>query len=346
MKKRVLILSFIAAAALTSSAAAYANVEYLCADWGPAMKLPSKLGDKPQISDTDEEIYFLKQVTAGKNVSIYLCKMKPDGTGKTEIKQLWRNPNYPIDTQGGEGTWMDVNARTHKIVLSILFAGSDVTGLWTMSLDGSEFKQIFKPEWGEHLVGVDHASWTPDGQSIVFEERMRGMHPERFNIAICDSDGKKVKRLFEATDTIEYRQPSVSPDDKQIAFSRYPNGYPGGRHIWLANIDGSDARPLPNPDDKRNTHGGDYPAWSPDGKKIYAVGAGVIEVSTGNTLLRKSPRSINADGKTIEQYSSVVMPHWGKRGLLCSGWGGGITVVDDGFNIQQILASSGEVALK
>jgi len=49
--------------------------------------------------------------------------MKPDGGDKTEIKELWKNPNYPIDTQG-QSTWMDVNERTRKIALAITYAGA------------------------------------------------------------------------------------------------------------------------------------------------------------------------------------------------------------------------------
>ena len=101
-----------------ASAQEFKNIEYLCADWCPAMKLPAKKDQQPQFSDAEEEIYFLKQVGSftrrqhlipnpfsgsktediGHGISIYLCKMKPDGSDKTEIKELWKNPNYPIDT--------------------------------------------------------------------------------------------------------------------------------------------------------------------------------------------------------------------------------------------------------
>jgi len=130
MKKRVLLLSLIAAAALTSSAAECANIEYLCCAWGPAMTLPTKAGEKPQFDDSQEEVYFLKQV-AGQGVGIYLCKMKADGSAKTEIKELWRDPNYPIDTQDCT-TWMDVCVKTHQVAVTVTYAGSDITGLWTM----------------------------------------------------------------------------------------------------------------------------------------------------------------------------------------------------------------------
>jgi dipeptidyl aminopeptidase/acylaminoacyl peptidase len=355
MKKRVLLLSFIAAAALTSSAAEFANVEYLCADWGPAMTLPSKPGDKPQFSDMDEEIYFLKQVTARGKVGIYLCKMKPDGSDKTEIKELWKDPNYPIETDT-QSTWMNVNGRTGKIAVSVLFAGSDITGLWTVNLDGNYLRRAITPTLIDgRLQAIDSPSWTPDGQWIVFGESLRGVGHSR--IAKCDANGKNVVYL---TDGLGDSQPRISPDGTEIVYVHNPMKRLGtttsgdemwvAATLWLTSPDGSNKREIPNPEAKPSwpTKGisGAYPAWSPDGTKIYAVSAGIIKVVTGTTLLRKSPRSINPEGKTVEQYSNVVMPHWGKQGLLCSGWGGGITVVDDQFETQRILASSGKAAMK
>jgi WD40-like Beta Propeller Repeat len=339
---------------LTTSAFAqeFKNVAYLCADWGPAMTLSTKPSDKPQFDDTQEEVYFLKQVNSftrkkllladpfsgnktediGHGISIYLCKMKANGGQKTEIKVLWKNPNYPIDTQGAS-TWMDVNEKTHKIVVSVLFGGSDLTGLWTMNMDGSDLKQIVKPEWGERLTGVDHPSWTPDGRQIVFEERLRGVHPNRFNIAICDADGGRFKRLLESTDKIEYRQPSVSPDGKIFAFSRSPNGYPGGRYIWLANIDGSEPHPLVEA--KRVTDGwGDYPAWSPDGKHLYALGAGILDVETGRVLNDHRPK---LNGKPW----AAEYVHWGTAGLLGSATSFRITLTDSNLVQVQLLCASG-----
>ncbi len=142
--------------ALPVTAKEFANIEYLCADWGPAMTLPSKPGEKPHFDDSQEEVYFLKQLGTfsrglmgtGEHhgINIYLCKMKPDGSGKTEIRELWRNPNYSIDTQD-KSTWMNVCVKTHQIALTVTFAGSDITGLWTMNLDGERFE-------ADHYAGL------------------------------------------------------------------------------------------------------------------------------------------------------------------------------------------------
>jgi Tol biopolymer transport system component len=353
------------------SAQEFCNVEYLCADWGPAMTLPAKPGEKPQFSETEEEIYFLQQVGCftrrklptrdvlsgreyedeGRGINIYLCKMKADGTGKTEIKELWRNVTYPIDTQG-QSSWLDVNEKTRKIALAIAYAGSDLTGLWTMNLDGSDLKQIITPEWTDrYLQTINKPSWTPDGRWIVFEEELRGTNPNQHRIAKCDAEGKHLQRL---TDGPKDQQPSVSPDGTTIVYVHDPRKNLGKNHfgqtmwvaktLWLMDLDGRNKREIPNPEAKPEWPAqgisGSWPAWSPDGKRIYAAGAGVIDVTTGRRLLRKGPRLISEMGDVVEEHSTVVMSHWGRKGLVCSGWGVGITVVDEKFDLQRAVATS------
>jgi hypothetical protein len=108
LSKGLLLIGLLILLSATAQAQEFANIEYLCCDWGPAMKLATKEGEKPQFNYTGEEIYFLKQVGSfsrkklakpglfgettqdtGKGLSVYLCKMKADGSGKTEIKELW-----------------------------------------------------------------------------------------------------------------------------------------------------------------------------------------------------------------------------------------------------------------
>ncbi len=329
------------------------QIKYLCADWGPALTLPTKPGDQPKYSETEEEVYFLKQVhvltppgllrDAKSTTSLYLCKMKPDGSAKTAIKELWHNVAYPIDTQG-QASWLDVNEKTKRIALAIGFAGTDLVGLWVMNLDGTDLKRIVSERTEENrLRAINTCSWTPDGQWIVFEEELRGAKPTNIHrITKCTAKGDTIMRL---TNGPWQDQPAVSPNGKTIIFSNIGDAMTGG--LYLMNIDGSDPHLLPNPTDKRyGKHSGTYPAWSPDGARIYAVSAGVIDVLTGRTLLRKSPRSLTPEGKVLKEYSNVVMPHWGKMGLLCSGWGGGITLVDEQFEVQRILATTEKINAK
>jgi len=324
------------------SAQEFANVEYLCCDWGPAMTTWGKTNEPPQFNETEEEVYFLKQVgsfTRGKattpnpvsggrtreighGISVYLCKMKPDGSGKTELKELWRNPNYPIDTQG-QSTWMDVKRKTHKIAMSITYAGNSITGLWTMNLDGSELKRIITPEQNEkHLQAINHPSWTPDGQWIVFEEELRGTRPNQHRIAKCDRDGKNFSRLTEGPWD---EQPAVSPDGGTIIFGHVGDAKTGGN--YLMNIDGTNRRIFVNPNDKRKGHhSGAYPAWSPDGMKIFAPSMGIVDAITGQKLLDRRPIFQGRQG-------TCGWSHWGKLGFI------GFTISGIRFTPPELMES-------
>jgi hypothetical protein len=317
-----LLLGFSAIA----SAADLAKIEYLCCAWGPAMTLPSKAGEKAQFDDSQEEVYFLKQVT-GHGVGIYLCKMKADGNEKTEIKELWQDPNYPIDTQDCT-TWMDVCVRTHQVAVTVSFAGSDIMGLWTMNLDGSNLRRIISPVLtAKGLQSVGGVSWTPDGQRIVYGEAIRGAG-RNGRIAKCDKNGES--RVY-LTDGPVDNSPRVSPDGKEVAFVHWiTKGNVHDSWLWLVDVNGSNSHPLPNPDAKPNwsapAHWGLFPAWSPDGKEIFIMGVDseLIDVGTGRMVLDRRPA---LQGK---RDGTCGWPHWGKQGFV-------------GFSVGGILFTDSEL---
>jgi len=360
---RYLVLFLLLGICAPAPAQEFANIDYLACDWGPAMTWSGKTNEPPWFSDTEEEIYFLKQVTrlrreklampgfGGQKTrdvwterGVFLCKMKADGTGKTELRELWHNPNFPIDTQG-QSTWLDVNEKTRKIALSVTFAGTDMTGLWVLNLDGSGLTRIITPvATTNYLPAINRPSWTPDGQWIVFEEEQRGLklegfHMNRRSIAKCDAEGRRLVWLKEATARVLYDHPMVSPDGATVVYMA-TSALASERGMWLMGIDGANARRVPNPDNKHEvSHSGLYPAWSPDGKRIMLTGAGIVDVETGKQLLYGKPVVQNVPALQ-GRHANVVMPHWGKQGFLCSGWGGGIQLADEKLERLRILATS------
>lgn len=62
--------------------------------------------------------------------------------------------------------------------------------------------------------------------------------------------------------------PRWSPDKKQIAFVSDSLGTTAGSPIWLMNSEGSNIEPLKWEEGKQFPLYGNWPAWSPDGKKI------------------------------------------------------------------------------
>ena len=84
---------------------------------------------------------------------------------------------------------------------------------------------------------------------------------------LMDPDGGRQTRLVEAAPNLDLGLPVWSPDATRIAFTRFtgPADDPGGgdHDIWVANADGSEARPFATGPGWQW-----FPRWSPDGEWI------------------------------------------------------------------------------
>jgi TolB protein len=171
-------------------------------------------------------------------------------------------------------------------------------GLWTVTVDGKDWKQVFPSNKEPHFDG----QWSPDSKRITFvfdtlkgtdgelridqinvdgtghknliahkafEESPRwspdgkllawvSQRDKNQEIYVADAEGKNPKRL--TSEPGLDNNPSWSPDSKRLAFC---SSRKGNLDIYVMNADGSDVRQL-------TTHPKmDYwPVWSPDGKRI------------------------------------------------------------------------------
>ena len=108
-------------------------------------------------------------------------------------------------------------------------------------------------------------SWSPDGKRIVFVSNrdghvdvMRGLPTDE--IYVTDADGGNQQNL--TNDPNDDRNPSWSPDGKQIAFASDRVGK-NNVEIYVMDADGGNPQRLTN-----NPLDDQFPSWSPDGKRI------------------------------------------------------------------------------
>ena len=100
--------------------------------------------------------------------------------------------------------------------------------------------------------------WSPDGTRLV----VMGYHDQRHaSLYLFDGRGREFARLTSNESVGEgERDPSFSPDGRQIAYERYVQGeYP---RIWVMNVDGTSQRFVPAGFPSLD------PDWSPDGGRI------------------------------------------------------------------------------
>jgi Tol biopolymer transport system component len=135
---------------------------------------------------------------------------------------------------------------------------SDMSGpvrLWIMDANGSH----------PHLVAADRPhvtdmvpSYTPDGRRLVFSRCIMGDHCAIYSIGVDGTRRRALTRLRAHADI----QASVSPDGRQIAFTRL-----GARgiisQVYVMRADGSGAHAITPP-----ALEGISPRWSPTGRLI------------------------------------------------------------------------------
>ena len=133
---------------------------------------------------------------------------------------------------------------------------------------------------------------------------------------------------------VDYFQPSVSPDERQIAFTSFSNG---STQIGIVKVDGAERRTLPTPG-----HFDGEPVWSPDGSAVAfrSERSGPFG-DYGRIFI------INSDGSGLRQLSPEVgatdyafddSPSWSSDGskILFSRSGAAYTINTDGTGLASL----------
>jgi hypothetical protein len=148
-------------------------------------------------------------------------------------------------------------------------------------------------------VGSGMPMWSHDGSRIVFDTT--GVQwPVARVMAIEARDGRPT-----FTDLGPGNHPTLSPDDKRIAFFLHPDAEPGAQGgVWLMLADGSERR-----------RAGEFgaPFWSPDGRGFLINSYPLPTVSTVFNLETREGGVVKVPGHEIFSW-----PSWAGPGTLVS----------------------------
>lgn len=166
--------------------------------------------------------------------------------------------------------------------------------------DGSGWRQLTNDLTTDHFF----ASFTPDGQSIVYSSNQSGS----YNIWEIDLDGNQTQ----LTDSGFAFAPAVSPDNTYIVYTYNPGAELSDAQLWIMDRDGADRYPLTGLD------GGAWDAsWSPDGARILFAS----QVGQNVQLF-----TLNAGGADLQQVTALEglrgRNDWSANGLLATYIGG------------------------
>jgi Subtilase family/WD40-like Beta Propeller Repeat len=188
----------------------------------------------------------------GKPVSVVIVKDKNGG-------------NVPVWSPDGKLIAFEADRSNHSEI-------------YVMNADGSNQRQLtttLPPSLNYPFFGAFNATWSPDGQSIMYSSLFQG-------IWLINLDGSNLRKIV-GDKTMHVSYPEWSPDGTTIAYSR---SVPGRQNdIWIMSPDGSNQQQVTNdPSDER------LPRWSPDSKQISFMAS-----TKGNSTFDVRGR-INRDG--------------------------------------------------
>jgi Tol biopolymer transport system component len=184
------------------------------------------------------------------------------------------------------------NASGDKIVFTRQYLlENDRNEIWSMNADGSDSKKI---------VDGYAASWSPDGQQLVFSQVTNGNE----DLYTCNSDGTNIVKLLDSPSNESF--PMWSPNGQFMMFQQFlsPKGETDidSFEICVLNLLTDEVIALTN-----NDYLDIAARWSPDGSKI----AFLSQANGGSEIY-----VMNADGSevkkvtTTKEGSYTAFPSW------------------------------------
>jgi len=181
----------------------------------------------------------------------------------------------------GDNNWPVWSPDGKRVAFASVRDGA-LMSAYVKAADGSGTEErIFTPEgrpsWGQ----VSPSDWSTDGRHLLLEFT----NENGVNVLVVDLDDGEEQILME-TPAIE-AAPSVSPDGRWMS---YTSDESGGTETYVRPFLGSGGKW------QISTDGGNYPLWSPDGRKIfYRKQANLMEVDVdirGDSFQASRPRLV------------------------------------------------------
>ena len=214
---------------------------------------------QPTISPDGHHIVFTRQREHG-NLPDQIFEVRVNGRGLHQIVP----DGCPAATCGDAVEGHAYSPGGHRLVFTrAVFAAGPTNPpafveLWTCDLDGTHAQRL------THENGRaqdDDASWSPDGQRVVFLHWVYGP-PDHFRIATIRADGHD-QRLITPLGR-DSADPSYSPQGDLISFQSPPD--PGAQLQTLYTIH-TDGTHLTELSASRGT-AANHPSWSPTGTQL------------------------------------------------------------------------------